>query len=519
MSMKAMPHYLLALIAIFTTTAISAELLTNPGFESNMTGWTVTSSNASASISTTAHSGTKSAKLETSDTSSPYSAYVYATQSIPYDSSTDYTLTAYARDNWSNGGNPMTDAVILKIEYYNASSTLLRADTASLTMPKDYSWHFYTLTSTDIPAGTVTVKPVIGTIQFNEWMRSILFDDVSFTGITVIPPQPHIGDWNNDLHVNFADFAMLAAAWMQTADGNDLFKLASNWLTDYSNPLTIVPSTQTAEKYGYVFFDINSVSPYTNQYNPDDIRIDIEFGDPDGNQIVLPCFYVSGNAVASRWQGRFTPQKTGQYSYQAKVFVDGVLDGTSDVASFTVTNSTRDGIIHKNPSGSYYFWQFDSGKAFRGVGENVAWDTRSYNGIMYPYESLFPLLGGNGCNFVRIWLCHWNIPLEWATLGQYTESAAQRLDEVLALAEENGLYLMMSLETYSAFRSLQDPTWGGGDDWLRNPYNIANGGPCSTAAAFFTNTTAKYLYKNKLRYFIARWGYHPNIGLTTNAKR
>jgi hypothetical protein len=508
MLMKITSYYLLAIVAIFTTTAISAELLTNPGFESDLTGWTVTSSNASAAILTTKfHSGTKSARLETS--SNP--AYVNATQNIPYNGSTEYTLTAYAMDNWSNGGNAMTDAVILKIEYYNASSTLLRADTASLVMPKDYSWHFYTLTSTDIPAGTVTVKPVIGTIQFNEWMRSILFDDVSFTGITVVPPQPHTGDLNNDLYVNFKDFSLLAGIWGQTADWEDLFAMAYNWLADYSNPLTIVPTAQTVEKYDHIFFDINSVSPYTNQYNPDDIRIDIILTDPDSNQIVLPCFYVSGNASASRWQGRFTPQKTGQYSYQAKVWVDGVFDGISNTAYFTSINSTLDGILHKNPS-SYYFWKHDSGKAFRGIGENIAWDTRSYNNLYYHYEYMFPMLGDRGCNFVRIWLCEWNIPIEWAILGKYTESAAARLETVFDLAEENGIYLLMSLNTYSEFKSVLNP-WGTGDDWVRNPYNIANGGPCATQASFFTNTTAKKLYKNKLRYLIARWGYHPNLGV------
>jgi hypothetical protein len=490
------------------SSAMSAELLTNPGFESDMAGWTVTKSSATAAISTTKfHSGAKSAQLETS--SAP--AYVNATQSIPYDGSTEYTLTAYAMDNWSNGGNAMTDAVILKIQYYNASSVLLREDTASLSMPKDYSWHFYTLTSTDIPAGTVTVKPVIGTIQFNEWMRSILFDDASFTGITVVPPQPHTGDLNNDLFVNFEDFRLLAGGWMQTADYEDLQTITDNWLTDYSSPLTIVPSAQTVEKYGYVSFDINSVAPYTNQYNPDDIRIDIIFDEPDGGQIVLPCFYVSGNAAASKWQGRFTPQKTGQYSYQAKVFVDGIYAGMSDVACLTVTNSTKDGIIHKDPD-SYYFWKHDSGKAFRGIGENVAWDTRSYNNQMYPYEYMLPMLGDRGCNFVRVWLCEWNIPLEWATLGRYTESASQRLDQLFSMAQQNGIYLLLTLNTYSEFKSVKN-IWGTGDDWVRNPYNTINGGPCSTAASFFSNTTAKNIYKKKLRYFIARWGYHPNLAV------
>ena len=71
--------------------------------------------------------------------------------------------------------------------------------------------------------------------------------------------------------------------------------------------LTIAPSKQVVERYGSVFFDINSSAPYTNPYNPDDIRVDIVFADPNSNQIVLPCFYVSENSGASRWQGRFTP--------------------------------------------------------------------------------------------------------------------------------------------------------------------------------------------------------------------
>jgi len=493
------------------SSAISAELLTNPGFESNMTGWTVSSSNGSVSSSTTAHSGSKSTKFETTDYSSPYSAYIYASQSVAYDNSTEYTLSIWARDNWSNGGAAMANAVTLRIEYYNASLTLLRTDQQLSALPKDYAWHQYNFTSTNIPAGAATVKVVFGTTQDTQWQKSVLFDDASFTGITVVPPQPHTGDLNNDLLVNFEDFTLLAGEWMQTADYEDLQTITDNWLMDYSSPLTIVPSTQTVEKYGYVSFDINSVAPYTNQYNPDDIRIDIIFDEPDGGQIALPCYYVSGNAAASKWRGRFTPQQTGQYSYQAKVFVEGMYAGMSDVACLTVTNSTKDGIIHKNPD-SYYFWKHDSGKAFRGIGENVAWDTRSYNNQMYPYEYMLPMLGDRGCNFVRVWLCEWNIPLEWATLGRYTESAAARLDEVLSLAQQNGIYLLLTLNTYSEFKSVKN-IWGTGDDWVRNPYNTINGGPCSTAASFFSNTTAKNIYKKKLRYLIARWGYHPNLAV------
>ena len=510
-SMKSVTTYFFVLIVI--PAAFAGELLTNPGFESNMTGWSVSSSNGYVASSSTAHSGTKSTKFETNDATSPYSAYIYGTQSIAYDGSTEYTLSVYARDNWSTGSGTMANAVTLKIEYYNASSALLRTDQQSFSLSKDYQWHQYVLTVTGIPAGTAIIKPVIGTTQIDQWLRSILFDDASLTGQSVTPPQPHTGDLNNDLYVNFTDFALLAAGWKQTADWNDLLAITSNWLVDYSNSLTIVPSAQTVEKYGYVFFDINSVSPYTNQYNPEDIRIDIVFEDPDSNQIILPCFYVSGNAAASHWQGRFTPRKTGQYSYQAKVFVNGTIDGSSDVFYLTVEDSNKDGFIHLNPQSDYSF-RHDSGKPFRGIGENVAWDPRSYDNQAYKYEYMFPLLGTNGCNFARIWMCPWNMPLEWTSpgLGQYSETAAARLDTVLSIAEQNGLYLMLALDFHGVFRSVPD-YWGGNNYWLTNPYNIANGGPCPNAAAFFSNATAKNIYKKRLRYIVARWGYNPHLGV------
>ncbi|HAL45879.1 MAG: hypothetical protein A2Y12_14560 [Planctomycetes bacterium GWF2_42_9] len=503
----------IASLVLFTicSTTISAELLTNTGFESNMTGWTVSSSNGSVASSTTANSGSKSTKFETTDYSSPYSAYIYASQSVAYDNSTEYTFSIYARDNWSNGGQPMANAVTLRIEYYNASSTLLRADQQLFSLPKDYLWHQYTFTSTQIPAGTAIVKPVFGTTQDSQWQKSVLFDDASLTGVVPIVQEPHTGDLNGDLFVNFSDYSQFANGWQISTDEVDLYDIADNWLAEYCEPLAIVSTLQTVQQYSPVFFDINSVSAFSNPYNPDDISIDIIFHSPDNSQITLPCFYVSGNSSASKWQGRFTPQQTGQYSYQAKVYVNGVYEGYSPISSLTVTESSGNGFIHKNPD-SYYFWKYDSGKAFRGIGENVAWDTRSYNNQMYPYEYMLPMLGNQGCNFVRIWLCEWNMPLEWDTLGRYTASASQRLDAVFALAEQNGISLLLTLNTYSEFKSIKN-IWGTGDDWVRNPYNVTKGGPCATAASFFSNATAKNFYKKKLRYFIARWGYHTNLGV------
>jgi len=510
-----------ALVAI-TSIVMGAELTTNSGFESGTTGWSNSGENSWWVVtSSTVHSGSKSASLTTWDDTSPYSGYRFIWQSVSHNGSSEYTLSVFARDNWSTGWNVISQAVTLKLEYYDASSNLLRTDQQSFDLPKNYKWYHYFFTSTDIPADTATIRPVIGT-SINK--VNILLDDVSLTGKS--EASQHTGDLNNDLRVNLADLAVLAANWMKddlyasqsadltddsSVDWSDLYIMSDNWLTDYASDITITPSSQTIDKYDSVFFDINSSAFFSNPYNPNDIRIDITFTDPDSNTISLPCFYVSGISGKSVWQGRFTPRKAGQYSYQAKVFVNDVLDSFSSTKYLTVDDSDKDGFIHLNPNSNYSFIH-DSGKPFRGIGENISWDPRYSSEQTYTYEHMFPLLGDSGCNFVRVWMCVWNMPLEWTMsgLGRYNETAAERLDAVLALAEENGLYIMLTLDSTAALATEAD-YWGSNNYWTKNPYNTDNGGPCATAADFFTNTEAKELYKKRLRYIIARWGYNTHL--------
>jgi len=48
-------------------------------------------------------------------------------------------------------------------------------------------------------------------------------------------------------------------------------------------------------------------------------------------------------------------------------------------------------------------------------------------------------------------------------------------------------------------------------DWNQNPYNVALGGPVGQPALFFSNETARNLFKRRLRYVMARWGYSPAV--------
>jgi hypothetical protein len=95
-------------------------------------------------------------------------------------------------------------------------------------------------------------------------------------------------------------------------------------------------------------------------------------------------------------------------------------------------------------------------------------------------------------------------------LGRYYEKTAERLDEILRLSEEKGLYVMLTIDNHGIFKDFID-VWASNAEWRTNPYNAVNGGPCESPADFFTNAEAKRIYKNKLRYLVARWGYSTHI--------
>ena len=141
---------------------------------------------------------------------------------------------------------------------------------------------------------------------------------------------------------------------------------------------------------------------------------------------------------------------------------------------------------------------------------------------MADYAAWLKGLGAAGGNWARLWLAYNEKGLEWMPrahsqaghrddylgLGRYSPGNAWRLDEVVRLARENGVYLMFCLGTYGEF------TEGGYFNegcWVSNPYNAKNGGPCARPADFWTNPEARRLYKKRLRYLIARWGYSPNV--------
>ena len=123
--------------------------------------------------------------------------------------------------------------------------------------------------------------------------------------------------------------------------------------------VSVVKTTVTAIRYEKVEFDIKLSSAYVNPYDQADIIVDLQFTDPDGVTLTLPCYYVSGNSTQSLWRGRFAAKKTGMYQLEAILKNAGVTSATLNGDSFVVVNSAEPGFIQVRDK---WTLSFDNGK-------------------------------------------------------------------------------------------------------------------------------------------------------------
>ena len=257
-------------------------------------------------------------------------------------------------------------------------------------------------------------------------------------------------------------------------------------------------------EYEKAEWNIYLTAPFINPFDQNDISLDMLLTTPSGKPVVVPCYFESGNETSSLWKARFAPQEKGKYTY---LFFLKKKEGSveSVKSSFNALPGVKPGFLHKN---NLYTFKFDNGEIFRGIGENVAWESRSFENPKWTYDYLLPTLSENGANFFRTWMCPWNLPLEWKisgnlkryanTIEYFNPGAVKRMDELVHLADSLKLYMMLTLDMNSG-------------NWQNSPYNQLNGGPVKTWPEFFSSQAAMDKYKNKLRYLVGRWGYSTNI--------
>ncbi len=262
--------------------------------------------------------------------------------------------------------------------------------------------------------------------------------------------------------------------------------------------------TEQPGLYERMDFTINLTGKWDNPYLQEEVALDMYLTAPSGKQLVVPCYFESGKSgEASVWKARFTPQETGKYTYYFQLKENGNVSSKSDVQEFTAKATDKKGFLHTN---DMWTLKFDNGEVFRGIGENICWESRTVddskyfralheNHEKYNYPYMLPLFAKNGGNFVRMWMSSWNFPIDrqrdfnnprYSISDEYMNpSVVARLDMTVELAEDLGIYIMLCM--------------GEGNQ----PANHN----------FFIGDEAKTRYKNRLRYIVARWGYSPNIGM------
>jgi hypothetical protein len=229
---------------------------------------------------------------------------------------------------------------------------------------------------------------------------------------------------------------------------------------------------------------------------------------PSGKSLRVPGFYQH-DSEPKGWRVRFTPQEQGTYRLQFELLKNGAQEDGKKAPDLMVIASGKDGFLKPN---DLWTWKYDSGRPFRAIGENVCWEGE-WRGKHYSYDQLLSELSLNGANFYRTWMCYWNLPVEWKKVqagginqestSTYNESAVKRFDQLIQLNERLQLHMMLAIDWHGAIMTH--------DKWPMYSYNVVNGGPCETPRDFFTHPEAKALYKNRLRYLVARFGCSPSI--------
>lgn len=285
---------------------------------------------------------------------------------------------------------------------------------------------------------------------------------------------------------------------------------------------SITPLTRAPERFARMEFVVVLRAAWDDPFRSADVRLDLELTSPSGQAVTVPAYYDDGASDEdSVWHARFAPLESGRYRGRF-VLVSRAGRETHACPAFDVAPSARHGFLR--PATPWIF-RFDDGTPFRGLGENLCWESRAHDDSRhfrelqesrrFNYDYLFAALAGHGGDFARVWMCPWNLPLEWRQVSpdtdRYTDSPARfnpsaivRLDRFVELAEESDIHVMLTLDPHIALL---------GDNWARSDYNAANGGPAATPRDFFTAPAARARYRDRLRYLVARWGWSPHLAV------
>ena len=270
-------------------------------------------------------------------------------------------------------------------------------------------------------------------------------------------------------------------------------------LSPRGGAIELIDRPSTGRQFETLRFRFEENLHFSNPFDLETNRVELLIQQPDFSTSVLSFFYDGVNQQGvERWEARLTPAQAGPYLLHVRI--NGNMQAPFQVRVEANTAARQGGLAIAGVPGVF---AYESGEAFRGIGINVCWTD--------DYEHYFRKMKAAGMNVTRVWMCPWNLPLEWkeSGLGRYNLASARKLDDILRLAERYGIYIILCMD----FHGVAPKGLGFFKEnrWPANPYNEINGGPCKDAAELFSNAVAGTFLKKKYKYIVSRFGASPHI--------
>lgn len=313
------------------------------------------------------------------------------------------------------------------------------------------------------------------------------------------------------LTVTVALLAVSAAFLPHSAAAAPTVTIASDNLGSYSGS-----SVPRFEKYeatlqvgsvGTAFTDYNPFNPNltalgSQYYNKKGILVDAIITTPSGATQEWPCFWYQASDGSTSWKMRYAPTATGQWQYHIRVQY-GADTVNSATRTFTCVASSQHGFVGTNATDRRFF-RYTDGTSFYALGTDIS----GYSGTGGAAATAFPKMKANGANVSRVFFTSYNIePYDTAkngsvkSLNNYNMTRALTIDGLLDTAHANDVRVIWCLDDWTFIKDTS------------NQYVACTGreAPCTDVTGFYSSATAMEIYKRKLRYWMARWGYSTNL--------
>ncbi|OIO20980.1 hypothetical protein AUJ17_04135 [Candidatus Micrarchaeota archaeon CG1_02_47_40] len=294
---------------------------------------------------------------------------------------------------------------------------------------------------------------------------------------------------------------------------------------------TLKTNSDSIPKYSKFEISLKSPKTYSNPFDPEVVAAEAHFTTPSGKDDIAYGFWYQEYEVKKEtvqkngksgvkevyspvgepfWMFRYAPAELGKYMYYITIEEGSAASlryPQSGKMEFNAVESSSTGYIKVSEKSPQYF-AFENGGTFFGIG-------RGPHDVFASLAKNIETHKSYGMNMIQ---CEFEAPfgMEHEKLGEYDLEMAYQGDLAVERAEELGVYLQMVLTHFSNWvdtytlppeAGLQEFEEGLFQMWRDSPYNKKNGGVIEYPGQYFTDENAKRYAKNRMRYYIARWGY------------